>query len=83
MYPSPKKNGVNLFKEFSVLLLEGNKRCEGDTRHQDFLADMRNFDKPSPITDDFLKSLKILSEDDVRSGRWNNAPIFVSSNRER
>ena len=45
---------------------------------------MRQIDVPSPIDENFIESLKVLTKDDViNDPSWRTAPIVVYSNRER
>ena len=74
--------GVNIFSNFRLFVLEGQKRATED--YAKFLKVLRNTMKKCPITYEWIKDLKHLESEDIRNDPdWNWATIATTGNVER
>jgi len=90
---SPYSTGVNAFAEFQLLELKEQVRAAADPVQMETLLKLRDFTAPEHIDDELIKSLTermLCSEDflqpappDDPNDTWSNAPVCVTSNKER
>ena len=74
-------DGVRVFRQFCKMELTTQNRARRDREHKDRIYRMRTHVKP--ISDDLMKSLRVLSTDDMKDPKWRFAPIVVTTNIER
>ena len=76
------RRGVELFRRFRRFNLIRQMRAE-DPVHNAYLNGMRDTTADMPVSPEWVRSLKPLSEQDLQDPEWRFAPIGVLSNLER
>ncbi|MCP4052080.1 MAG: AAA family ATPase, partial [Mesoflavibacter sp.] len=85
-FSAPNTNytkGAKLFLLFKLVKLKGQQRA--DDEYNDWLTQIRNYNKKYPITREWLKRISVLKPDDMKDKKidWASAPTIVSGNYER
>jgi hypothetical protein len=80
---TPLDVGSRLFNKFEMISLTNQYRSE-DPDHTALIQKLRDTSLNSPIDDDVINSLNVLTSTDVdEDNSWLTAPIIVCSNTER